>query len=418
MYDVIVIGAGAAGMMAAGIAAQSGKSVLLLEKMEKAGRKIRITGKGRCNLTNVRPREEFLTKVKANADFFAPSFDDFDNQALIDFFRDKRVELTVERGDRVFPTSGKAWEIADALVGWCERMKVETQYNTRVVEIRTLGSRVCGVRIVNKNGYPRNIEADTVILCTGGVSYPATGSTGDGYMFAHNLGHSIEEVRPSLVPLEISHSAATELNGVMLKNVEAQLLIDGECTRREFGELEFSDRGIEGAVILRLSRDCVDALIDQHKVDILLDLKPALTPEVLTARIAREMEALPPIAKYSEVLRKLLPKPLVNPAARAAAIDPNTQLRSIKEAEVARTIRVLKGFTVPITDYRPFEEAVVTAGGVNCQEVDPQTLCSRLVRGLYFAGEVLDLDADTGGYNLQIAFSTGHLAGKLLANKE
>lgn len=418
MYDVIVIGAGAAGMMAAGIAAQSGKQVLLLEKMEKAGRKIRITGKGRCNLTNVRPREEFLTKVRANADFFAASFDDLDNQALIDFFRDKRVELSVERGDRVFPTSSKAWDIADAMVGWCTRMGVETQYLTRVVEVRTLGKRVCGVKIVNKNGYQRNIESDNVIICTGGVSYPATGSTGDGYGFAYSLGHHIEEVRPALVPLEIEQRLSSELAGVQLKNVEAQLVVDGECTRHEFGELEFGTRGLEGAVILRLSRDAVDALIEEHKVEIVLDLKPALTPEILEARIAREMELLAPVAKYSEVLRKLLPKELVNPVARAAAIDPTTQLSNIKSAEVGRTIRTLKGFRLPITDYRPFEEAIITAGGVSCEEVDPLTMSSRIVKGLYFAGEVLDIDADTGGYNLQIAFSTGHLAGQLLASKE
>lgn len=413
MYDVIVIGAGAAGLMAAGIAARSGKQVLLLEKMEKPGRKIRITGKGRCNLTNMREKVDFMSHVRANAEFFGPAFKEFDNKSLLSFFKRQKVDLTVERGDRVFPTSGDAWEIANALVDWCKDMGVEILCHTPVVGIKTLGKKVSGVEIITKRGFPRKIEAPNVIICTGGVSYPATGSTGDGYKFAYDLGHDIEEVRPSLVPLEFRHPQSDMLAGVSLKNVNVELLIDGVAIKEEFGELMFSNRGIEGAVIIRLSRDAVDALIEEKKVELSLDLKSALTEEVIHARIIREMEELPSVAKFSEVLRKLLPKQFVEPMATQIGIAPNTKLENIGENEIAQTIKHLKDFRVEITDYRPFEEAIVTAGGVDVSQIDPTTMESYLVKGLFFAGEVLDIDGDTGGYNLQIAFSTGALAGQL-----
>ena len=413
VYDVIIIGAGAAGLMAAGVAAERGKKVLLLEKMEKAGRKIRISGKGRCNLTNARPAEEFLSKVRTNADFFLPSFKDFSNQSTIRFFKKIGLELVTERGDRVFPASGKAWDVADALVRWAQDEGVEIQYHTRAVEIRTVVGRVCGVKIINKKGFPRNIESENVILCTGGVSYPATGSTGDGYLFAHQLGHRIEEVRPSLVPLVTGSSLARSIVGVQLRNVNARLVIDGQIVREEFGEMEFTSRGLEGAVILRLSRDAVDALIEGGTVKVVLDLKSALSEDVLQARISREREALEPSAGFGELLRKLLPKPLVAPLARELGISVSAPQKDIMPEQVDALIHLLKNLTFDISDYRPFDEAIVTAGGVAVEEVDAATLQSKHIQGLYFAGEVLDLDADTGGYNLQIAFSTGHLAGKL-----
>lgn len=413
MYDVIVIGAGAAGLMAAATAARNGKSVLLMEKMEKAGRKIRITGKGRCNLTNARPPEEFKEAIRTNADFFEIAFAEFNNKATIRFFERIGVKLDIERGQRVFPKSGKAWDIANALVDYCLDEGVEIVYNARVTDILALDGKVYGVKFFNKRGFERKEEAENVIIATGGVSYPGTGSTGDGYIFADRLGHTIEEVRPSLTPLRTSHPQRKFLDGLLLKNVNAKLYVEDEMVREEFGELSFSDRGIEGAVALRLSRDAVDALIEEKRVKMVIDLKPALTEEILTERIKREIEEMQPDEFFSELLRKLVPKHLVMPIAHEMDVHSKNYIRKVTDAEINRLVKILKGFVFPITDYAPFEYAVVTAGGVRCDEVNKYTMESLKVKGLYFAGEVLDLDANTGGYNLQIAFSTGRLAGQL-----
>lgn len=412
-YDVVVVGAGAAGMMAAGTAAHSGKRVLLIEKMEKSGRKVRITGKGRCNVTNARPAEEFAQQVRTNAEFFAPAFAEFNNRATIRFFERRGVKLEIERGERVFPKSGKAWDIANALLDYCVENGVKILYETRVTEIMTLGDRVFGVRYTNKRGFERKEECERVIVATGGVSYPATGSTGDGYAFAADLGHTIEPLRPSLTPLVSSHPQMKYLHGLLLRNVRAVLHIDNEPVREEFGEIGFSERGIEGAVALRMSREAVDALIDGRKVKIVLDLKPALTDEMLRDRIARERAELAPTEFFGELLRKLAPKALVMPLAQELDIHSKNYISKTTDAEIDRLIRTLKGMTFPVTDYAPFEYAVTTAGGVRCDEVNPYTMESRKIRGLYLAGEVLDIDANTGGYNLQIAFSTGRLAGML-----
>ena len=412
-YDVIVVGAGAAGMMAAGTAARNGLRVLLIEKMEKSGRKVRITGKGRCNVTNARPAEEFAGQVRTNADFFAQAFAEFNNRAAIKFFERAGVKLDIERGERVFPKSGKAWDIANALLEYCYENGVKIIYDTRVTEIMTLGNKVFGVKYINKRGFERKEECAQVILATGGVSYPATGSTGDGYAFAADLGHTIEPLRPSLTPLVTSHPQIQYLDKVLLRNVRATLYIDNEPVREEFGEIGFSDRGIDGAVALRMSRDAVDALIDGKRVKLVLDLKPALSEEVLRERIARELAELEPTEFFGELLRKLVPKPLVMPLAQEMDIHSKSYVSKISEDQITRLVRTLKGLTFPITDYAPFEYAITTAGGVNCEEVNPYTMESLKVRGLYFAGEVLDLDANTGGYNLQIAFSTGRLAGML-----
>lgn len=413
MYDVIVIGAGAAGMMAAATAARNGKQVLLMEKMEKAGRKIRISGKGRCNLTNARPPEEFKEAIRVNADFFEVAFAEFNNKATIRFFERNGVKLEIERGQRVFPKSGKAWDIANALMEYCLDNGVEIVYNTRVTGILTMNDKVYGVTYVNKRGFERKEEAENVIIATGGVSYPGTGSTGDGYIFANDLGHTIEEVRPSLTPLRTSHPQKKYLDGLLLKNVNAKLYIDNELAREEFGEISFSDRGIEGAVALRVSRDAVDALIEEKKVKLVIDMKPALTEDILFERIKREIAEMQPDEFFSELLRKLVPKNFVIPIAHELDIHSKNYIRKVTDEEIYRLIKVLKGMVFPITDYAPFPFAVVTAGGVNCEEVNKFTMESLKVKGLYFAGEVLDLDANTGGYNLQIAFSTGHLAGLL-----
>ena len=413
MYDVIVIGAGAAGLMAAATAARNGKRVLLMEKMEKAGRKIRITGKGRCNVTNARPPEEFKESIRTNADFFEVAFAEFNNKATIRLFERLGVKLDIERGQRVFPKSGKAWDIANALVDYCLDNEVEIAYNTRVNRILTLNNKVYGVTYINKRGFERKEEAENVIIATGGVSYPGTGSTGDGYIFADQVGHTIEEVRPSLTPLRSSHPQRKYLDGLLLKNIQARLIVEDEVVREEFGEISFSDRGIEGAVALRVSRDAVDALIDEKRVKLVIDMKPALTDEMLQERIRREIEEMQPDEFFSELLRKLVPKHLVMPIAHEMDVHSKNYIRKITDAEINRLVKILKGFVFPITDYAPFEFAVVTAGGVCCDEVNKYTMESLKVKGLYFAGEVLDIDANTGGYNLQIAFSTGRLAGQL-----
>lgn len=414
MYDVIIIGAGAAGMMAAGVAARAGRKVLVIEKMEKAGRKIRITGKGRCNVTNTKPKAEFLEHIRANADFFAPSLSDFGNTGVFTFFKKLGVKLVEERGDRVFPESGKAWDVADALADWAkDEGDSEIMFNTKVTEIIVTAGRVRGVRVLTKRGFPRNIEAENVIIATGGVSYPSTGSTGDGYHFAHMLGHRIEEVRPSLVPLESGSKVVKELTGVHLKNVTVKLVVDGETVQEEFGEMDFTGRGLDGAVILRISRNAVDALIEGKEVEVVIDLKSALDEEMLLARMEREIAELPEDGTFGELMRKLLPRPMVEPFAGMLGIQLRTYVSRVTDEQKVELARLLKEWRLQVMDYRPFEEAVVTAGGVAVEDIDPATLQSKLVKGLYFAGEVLDIDGDTGGFNLQIAFSTGHLAGKL-----
>lgn len=413
MYDVIVVGAGAAGMMAAATAAKNGRRVLLMEKMEKAGRKIRISGKGRCNLTNARPPEEFREAIRTNADFFDVAFAEFNNKATIRLFERLGVKLDIERGQRVFPHSDKAWDIANALMDYCVESGVEVMYDTRVSDVLAIDGKVYGVRYFNKRGFERKEEAPNVIIATGGVSYPATGSTGDGYIFADRLGHTIEAVRPSLTPLRTSHPQRKYLDGLLLKNVAARLYVDNELVREEFGEIGFSERGIEGAIALRMSRDAVDALIDERKVKIVLDMKPALTEEMLTERIRREIADMQPEEFFAELLRRLVPKQMVIPLAHELDVHSKNYIRKVTDAEIARLVKVLKGMTFPIVDYAPFEYAVVTAGGVRCDEVNRYTMQSNKVSGLYFAGEVLDIDANTGGYNMQIAFSTGRLAGQL-----
>ena len=412
-YDVVVIGGGAAGLMAAGTAARVGNKVLLLEKMEKPARKVRITGKGRCNLTNARPVEEFAENVRTNGEWLHVAMSEFTNRATMRFFERMGVKLVTERGERVFPASGKAADIANALEFYCRDYEVDIQCNSRVTEILVAGGKVYGVKYMNKRGFERKIEVENVIIATGGVSYPATGSTGDGYTFADRTGHTIESVRPSLTPLVSNHPQIEYIKSVWLKNINARLFVGGEMVREEFGEMSFSDRGLEGAVILRLSRDAVDGLLEEKSVKIELDLKPALTEDILRERIKREVAEMRPEDFFAELVRRLVPKPLVVPICKELDVHSRLYISKVSDKEFERLIKVLKGWSFPISDYAPFEYAVVTAGGVSCSEVNEYTMESLKIKGMYFAGEVLDVDANTGGYNLQIAFSTGHLAGLL-----
>ena len=411
-FDLIVIGGGPAGMMAAGTAARRGVKVALIEKMEKLGRKLRITGKGRCNLTNSKTQEEILEKVRANAEFFSHSLKEFSNMDTIDFFERNGLEISIERGGRVFPASGKAWDVADCLKEWIEESGVSIFYNSKVCAIERNGS--IGYKlIVTEKSETWSYYCKKIIIATGGVSYPATGSTGDGYLLANRMGHRIEEVRPALVALETDKKYLPELKRLELKNVNLALIIDGQSIDERFGQMMFTEFGIDGPIVLQLSRQIVDALIEERDVVLSLDLKPTLSKKTLQDRIAREIEDITRGGMVKVLLEKMMPRPMIRPVCTEAGVDPKLFVDKLTEEQKMALINTMKDFRLQITDYRPFEEAIVTAGGVDCSQINPRTLESRIEKGIYFAGEVMDIDADTGGYNLQIAFSTGYVAGLL-----
>ena len=414
-YDVIVIGAGAAGMMAAGTAARDGKRVLLIEKMDKSGRKVRITGKGRCNVTNARPAEEFAAQVRTNAEFLGQAFAEFNNRAAIRFFEKAGVKLDIERGERVFPKSGKAWDIANALLEYCYENGVKIIYNTRVTEIMTLGDKVFGVRYINRRGFERKEECPQVIVATGGVSYPATGSTGSGYAMAQALGHTIIEPTGSLVPLvEKGHDCA-KMQGLALKNIAVKLVnTKGKTVYEDFGELLFTHFGLSGPVILSASAHMARG---EAGYTVRIDLKPALDEKTLDARILRDFSAAQN-RDFENSLSALLPRSMIPVVIARSGIDPMQKVNSITKQQRRALLETIKCFSVPIACKAPVEDAIVTSGGVKVSEVNAKTMESKLVQGLYFAGELLDVDAYTGGFNLQIAWATGRLAGLSAAAKE
>lgn len=405
MIDLIVVGGGVAGLMAAGTAASRGLSVVLLEKMEKPARKLRITGKGRCNLTNSRSLDDFLAKIPQGAEFVRCAIEQFDNEKVISFFESIGVPLTVERGGRVFPTSGKAWDVADGLVSWARSQGVEIRCGAEVLSIK----KGFTVELANET-----LEARNVLITTGGVSYPATGSTGDGYQFAYDLGHTIVPLRPSLVPLDIDK--VRQFTGLSLKNVGLRLVVDGVIADERFGDVEFTDRALGGAIVLQISRLAVDALIDKRRVVVELDLKPALSQTKLKNRINRELEQLQG-ANFKILLQKLTPSNLFPKISEQCRIKLSEPLSGFKIEDVERLTNTLKSLKFNILDYRPFTEAIITAGGVTLDEIEPLTMESKLMKNLYFAGEVLDIDADTGGFNIQIALSTAVAAAKSMKCK-
>lgn len=410
--QVIVIGAGAAGLIAAGQAALGGAKTLLLEKMERPARKLRITGKGRCNFTNTLPLAEFLDRFGAGKKFLRPAFARFFSSELIAFFETLNIPTVIERGGRVFPAENRAQDIVDALIRWAHKCGVKIQTQSPVKKIVIENGRIKGAELdLSASRGERFIPADAVILATGGASYPATGSTGDGYRMAQEAGHSIIPIRPALVPLETAGNVAERLAGLALRNVAARVFINGKKRLEAFGELEFTPSGVSGPIILAFSRRIVDALRMGEKVRISIDLKPALDEEKLKARLLRDMEKFGK-QPFLSALKGLLPSALIPVCAAQTGIPLKKTSNQITPTEQKRLRDWLMDFSLDIINHRPFEEALITAGGVDTREVNPNTMSSRIVENLYFAGEILDIDGDTGGFNLQAAFSTGWLAGR------
>ena len=433
MKQIVVIGGGAAGMMAAIGAAREGARVILLEKNEKLGKKIYITGKGRCNLTNACDRQEFTEHVVSNPRFFLSAFHGFDNAQTVELFESLGMLTKTERGKRVFPVSDKSSDVIRALERECKRLGVSVHLHAEAASLatgpagetepdipagterpakkkKTYVSRVTGV--VLKDG--TKLAADAVIVATGGLSYPATGSTGDGYRMAKSCGHSVSRLRPSLVSLKASDACCAALAGLTLRNVGVKFLgADGTVLAEDFGELLFTHKGISGPTVLTATARAGDALAGGTAV---LDLKPGLSDEQLDARLVRELEA-GHAKQMDNWIGALVPAALGGEILRRAGIPADSKAASVTKPKRLQLLRELRAMTLQITGLGDFNEAVVTKGGVSTDEVNPSTMESRITRGLFFAGEVLDLDATTGGFNLQIAWSTGMLAGRKAAQE-
>ena len=411
--QIYVVGGGPAGMMAACSAAYHGASVILLEKKERLGRKLSITGKGRCNLTSSLDLDQFVQGYAGNGRFLYSALHAFSNQDLMDFFRSRGLELKVERGQRVFPVSDQAHDVVQILEQELRRLKIEVVTHARVDSLKHQGSGFtikCG---------SAQYQASRVIVATGGLSYPGTGSTGDGYKWASGLGHRIIDPRPGLVPLVAREDWIPSLKGLSLKNVQATAYrADGKRLNSEFGEMLFTHFGLSGPIILSMSRDIGDQLQRTGQpVKVTIDLKPALTFEQLQARVQRDLDRFAR-RHFINSLDELLPRKLIPVIITLSGIEPHQESGQIKKEQRHHLAELLKSLPVTITATRPVTEAIVTAGGVDTKEVDPRTMESRLHKNLFFAGEILDVDGYTGGFNLQAAFSTGYLAGWHGANME
>ena len=406
MSNVIVVGGGAAGMMAAIFAARNGQNVTLLEKNEKLGKKIFITGKGRCNITNASEIEDLFSAVISNPKFLYSGFYSFTNDQVIHFFEELGVATKIERGNRVFPVSDHSSDVIAALAREMQHLKVKVQLHCEVKELLINNEReIKGVRLANG----KKMTADAVVVATGGISYPSTGSTGDGYRFARNCGHKVTELFPSLVPMEVKEWYAKELQGLSLKNIEIHITDGKKKLYDEFGEMLFTHYGVTGPVILSAS-SIVGKTLEKKELVLHIDLKPALTEEQLDKRLLREFEANHN-KQFKNAIDSLLPAQLRPVIIELSGIEEEKKVHEITKEERLNLLRLIKDFHMTLTGLRGYNEAIITKGGISVKEIDPGTMESKLIKNLYFAGEVLDLDAVTGGYNLQIAWSTGYLAG-------
>ncbi len=404
MSRVIVIGGGPAGMLASIIAARAGHSVSLYEKNEKCGKKLYITGKGRCNITNASDMDILFENVVSNRKFLYSSFYTFTNQNLIDFLEELGLRCKIERGNRVFPVSDKSSDVIQTLVSEMKRLGVEIHYLSKVEGLLVKENMANGIIINNKPVY-----ADSVIVATGGLSYPITGSTGDGYDFAKNVGHVVTDCSPSLVPFNIKEDFIKELQGLSLKNVKLRLLADKKTLYEDMGEMLFTHFGISGPLVLSASSSLA-AYKKKVSFSVSIDLKPALSLEQLDQRILRDFEKN--INKiFANSLDELLPKKLIPIIISQSGIPEDKRVNLITREERITLAKLLKDFRLTVVSLRGYNEAVITKGGIKVSEIDPSTMESKKVKNLYFVGEVLDLDALTGGYNLQIAWSTAYMAG-------
>ncbi len=410
MSKVIVVGGGAAGMMAAVAAAEMGHQVVLYEKNEKLGKKIYITGKGRCNVTNACEIEKLFQAVMSNSKFLYSAFYGFDNARTMDFFEENGCALKVERGDRVFPVSDHASDVIFALQRRMKELYVEVKLHTEVTDVcvekdEDNKDKVVGVKL-KKQGF---VSADSVIVATGGLSYPTTGSTGDGYLFAKRSGHDMVDCKPSLVPLNTAEKWCHELMGLSLKNVEVVLCKQGKELYRDFGEMLFTHFGVSGPLILSASAQYVQKAY-KEKAELYIDLKPALSEEQLDKRLLREFEENKN-KQFKNAVGGLFPAKLTPVMIGLSGIDPEKKVNEVTKQERKNFVELIKKVPLTVTGCRDFNEAIITKGGVSVKNINPSTMESKKVSNLYFVGEVLDLDAVTGGFNLQIAWSTGYLAG-------
>ncbi len=404
--DVVVIGGGAAGVFAACTAAEQGRDVLLIEKNERIGRKVMITGKGRCNVTNATYTvEELLENIPVNPRFLYSAFHCFMPVDTMDLFERLGVPLKIERGNRVFPVSDKSVDIVDAMDRWLKETGVHRLTDT-VTELITDDGVITGV----KTEHHGVVNAYAVVVATGGLSYPRTGSIGDGYRLAKSVGHTVAKPIPSLVPMTSDDPSCAEMQGLSLRNVSVSVVSTktGKSVYSDFGEMLFTHFGVSGPVILSASSHLHD--LQKGEYELRIDLKPALSDEQLEARLLRDFEANSN-KDFRNSLGELLPRSMIPVFLRKTGVNPYKKVNQITREERREILNTLRNFTIPLSGFRPVEEAIVTSGGVNVKEVDPKTMQSKLVDGLYFAGEVLDVDAYTGGFNLQIAFATGRLAG-------
>lgn len=405
---IIVVGGGAAGIMAAGQAASKDIEVVLIEKKNRLGSKIAISGKGRCNLTNAGDIASFVNYYPGNGKFLFASLKELDNYALIQFFERYKVKTKIERGGRVFPEADDSEVIVKALKKYLADSGVNITCGQPVKKIIISDQQVQGVQL---EGSGEIIKADSVIVATGGASYPGTGSTGDGYLFAKQVGHKVIEPLPALVPLRTMEEWPKTLSGLNLRNVTASIWVDGRKKGEEFGEMLFTHFGLSGPIILTLSRIATHALQEQHKIQIKINLKPALTTEQLDLRFQRDFDKYKN-KQFHNSLDDLLPKSMIPVLIELSKINPQKPVNELKKEERKRLVNLFQELSLNISSTLGMEVAIVTAGGVDVKQINPATMQSRLVKGLFWAGEVIDIDGVTGGYNLQAAFSTGYKAGR------